>query len=1095
MSDQQTLIQFAGGLDLQSDPLTAPRGTLRHCQNFEVTTEAGYTKSGGWLPADGSLIGPEVPDFLYFEFKASEKTGTFIVNELVTLNLNASDGPRTITATYLGTGTPTAFLFAYNATEFADSLDAANSGEVIDVLGSLSGATIVIATSPGTVFQCGATEWDTPDQTGVGQPSTANYKSYSQAIVDAYLSIVRPVPGNPLSPVDAVCYYKDSYYAWRDLHALYFNTGTYTGAILEGMQLSKNGITSFGTILKFVVTSGTFSGGDAAGYVVFYDASDSIIATLAAGTQIKIMDALGANIGNVWKHDATDPRPLLQFTRALMYSAAEEQPNSSAPTDSWQRRRLCREISYKQTGASTGAGFGPSGDADFSIYEYSRLGTTSALAALSPVTTAYKFPNTVTQQSTAWANPNNIKAEDGAVASVAYPLIVTPAASSWIQGVEFDFSDIPAGSSIVGIEVVVKRRNTTAGEKFVDKTVQLVLPGGTFSANKANSALVYPNVLTDAIYGGTTDTWGISATPTLLNDASFGVRFEAVETVSAGATVLEVDDIKMRVTYVPATRAVYIRNASAAVPVDIPAGVIHYTVEGGRPVDNDTVGTLTIQIGSDEDEYKGTDGGKLLTYGRVIGSGEEIRTQPGGAGTLLGYTTSSDIPTTFPPTAVQNANNRARYEFKLANFYADPDAQMLWGVNGSEFGFMWDGQYSVRVRTGRRTDLDKPRHLVPHLGYMFWGFDSGDIINSATFRPVTCDTSQGTYLRNVGEPIMGLATFNGQTLGVLTDKTTRAYQGSDPGTFSPLIITPEVNCFEYTLTNLAGTPMWVSCRGIESVSSVQAYGDFVTKPISFLATPWLQPRLQSNKRFGVVDQRPSYAYAVRNKRQFRVPFRDGYQYTQTLFGSENRPMGTVQTHGRVHGDSLVQDILEFENRAPIRQAFAGLRSDGSEVIIACFENQHDRPQLVQTPNGVYPYVVKLDSSNTYGGEPFPGHMELNPIYTGFPTQPGKQQFAVVYAAAQAGEVFEMTVVSGENHYDTSTNVQGITRSVTIAPSLTATYIPQVQYSTKVDIGNAGECIRVTFSQDDPAAEAATNSMPMRFTQMVITTSPQGLPRT
>jgi len=1092
MSDKQTLVQFAGGLDLQSDPLTAPAGTLKHCVNFEVTTEAGYTKSGGWLPADGSLIGPEIPDFLFFTYKASELTGAFVPNELVTLNLDAEDGPRTTTATFIGIGSPTAFLFAYNSTEFADAMDAANSGNVIDVTGTLSGATIVIATSPGKVYQAGASLWDTDDETGIGFPTTADYKAYAQAIVDQYLSFVQPVPGNPLSPVDAVCYYKDAYYAWRDMHALYFNTGTYTGSILEGMQLSKNGTIAFGTILKFVVTSGSFATGDAAGYVVFYDASDSIIATLAAGDQIKIMDALGVNIGNVWKHDATDPRPLLAFTRAAMYSADEETPQATAPTsDSWVRRRLSREIGYKQAAGSVGTGFGPVGDADYSIYEYSRLGTTNALAQLSPVTTAYKFPTTVTQQYTVWANPNNIKAQDGAVASVAYPLILTPAVSTWIQGVGFDFSDIPAGSSITGIEVVVRRRNSTAGDKFTDKTVQLVLPDGTFSANKADVATVYPNALTDATYGGAADTWAIGPTPDMLNDADFGVRFEAVETVSAGATSLEVDDIKMRVTYIPATRLVYIRNAAAAVPTDIPAGVIHYTVEGGNSVTQDTTGTLTIQIG--DDEYKGTDGGKLLTYGRTIGAGEQIRTATGGGGNLLGYTTGADVPTTFPPSSVQDANDRARYEFKLANFYADPAAQMLWGANGSEFGFMWDNQYSVRIRTGRRADLDTPRHLAEHLGFMHWGFNSGDIITSAPFRPLTCDPELGSALRNVGEPVMGMATFNGQTLGVLTNKTIRGFQGSNPLNYSPIIITPEVNCLEYTLTNLAGTPMWASCRGVESVSSVQAYGDFATKPISDAATPWLQPRLQASTRFGVVDRRPAYAYAVRNKRQYRLAFRDGYQYTQTLFGRENHPMGTTQIIGRSHGPALDQDVLKFSNRAPIRQAFAGLRSDGSEVIIACFENQHDRPDLVQTPNGVCPYLIKLDSSNTYGGEPFKGSFELNPIYTGFPTQPGKQQQAVVYTAAQAGEVFEMSVVSGENHYDTSTFVQGVTQSVTIAPDLTATYIPQVQYATKVSIGNAGECFKATFTQDDPAQDS--NSMPMRFTQMVITTSPQGIPRT
>lgn len=1068
----ETLVALSGGLDLQSPNVAAAKGTLRDCLNFEVNTQAGYTRIDGHMPHDGTIMGPDIEDFVYVKVaRLNWNNVDFQYGEGVSLDLVGDGfvGIQTVLANCIGWSAPFGgvsdptlngvFLLAFVPGSFSSSLNI-SACRVNQVTGLSSAASLSFLVEPQL------------HKVSDGLLSPVDYASYRALVELRHVAAIDPVPGEPNSSLDASFTYKDVDYAIHDCIAFYFKAGQ-NGIIAEGHIIKDSGVI-LGKVLSVTVSSGSWSGGTAAGYVIVYDQADGAAFPLD-GTSLNLWSANGVTDLGTWAqyNGVLDRANLRGLTRALLYRATLQSLGTSKASVPWTRCRLSREIGYTQVGTVGSLGFGPQGDADYSIYEYSRLGLNDQNTQLQPVTTAYKFCITPTQNATAWTTLANIQAQDGAVANN----LLTGTYSTIMTASNFDHSEIPPGSVITGFEVVIRRRANLSAVSTRDNIVRLKMPDGTFSTNKANLASTYPIALADATYGGSTDTWGVQLTRDILNNPAFGVQFESLGT--AGDTT-SVDDIKVRATYVPATRLVYIRNASAAAPTDIEARVVHYTRDSGDQTTGDQVGILTLWIGTTEAD--GTAAGKA----RRIGAGEQIRTAAGGAGSLLALTTGEDVPTSLPCGAVLDTKN-AKWVIRLANYYADPDAQMCFAVNGAEYAFMYDEQYSVRIRTGRRQDLDAPRHIAHHLNFVHFGFDSGDVITSATFRPLTVDPALGSQLRNVGEPVMGLDTMNGQTLGVWTNRAVRGFQGNSPLNYIPIVISPAIGAIEYTVTNLAGVPMWTSARGVESAATVSAYGDFTTDPLSYLASPWLQDRVQFDSRVGLIDKRPVMAVAVRSKRQYRLYFRDGYVFTVTLFGIEDTPMCTIQRLERGTAEAPY-------NQAPLRHVYSGIREDGREVMLACFERQNAVITANATNNGAYPYATQLDAGRTFAGNAFQAYIELNPIYPSLPTQEHKYQSIFTWANAQP---LTGLVVYTKSIEDTPFNPTGAGIASSIQPAATATYLPLPNYSFSTNIARSGPFLRVRYTMGTTVdGDVATQlSEAARFTHLVLTTESMNLKRT
>lgn len=252
------LIRLQGGLDQVTPTLSLPSGFARRAANFECSINGGYTRIAGYERLDGR---PSPSAALYNLFQC-------------TLTATVSVG-NTITGMSSGA-----------------------TGKVILV----DGSTVVITRETGTFVASegisvgGVQKGTITTISGVATDGLLD-ATYKGLAADDYRADIAAVPGS--GPVRGVSYYNGTVYAWRDnvgatamkmyksttsgwtevdLMATFdFNTGArevFPGDTIVGHT---SGATAL--VKAVVVTSGTWAGGNAAGYMVFTNMTGTPVAS------------------------------------------------------------------------------------------------------------------------------------------------------------------------------------------------------------------------------------------------------------------------------------------------------------------------------------------------------------------------------------------------------------------------------------------------------------------------------------------------------------------------------------------------------------------------------------------------------------------------------------------------------------------------------------------------------------------------------------------------------------------------------------------------------------------------------------------------
>ena len=167
--------------------------------------------------------------------------------------------------------------------------------------------------------------------------------------------------------------------------------------------------------------------------------------------------------------------------------------------------------------------------------------------------TGWKSPGTCASVDrdgkAAWANPDNAKISDGNYA-------VCDAAAldygDWLRCTNFGFTvgDVPAGSSVDGIEVSVERQaEGTVVSTIVDSALYLRDAGGQTGDNKADAVTNWPTADASVIYGGGGDDWNAGLDDTEVIAATFGVDLSIYNEHATQPRHGDVDHIQIRITY------------------------------------------------------------------------------------------------------------------------------------------------------------------------------------------------------------------------------------------------------------------------------------------------------------------------------------------------------------------------------------------------------------------------------------------------------------------------------------------------------------------------------------------------------------------
>ena len=153
-----------------------------------------------------------------------------------------------------------------------------------------------------------------------------------------------------------------------------------------------------------------------------------------------------------------------------------------------------------------------------------------------------------------WDFPANAAVDDGGIARA--DLSCTGAWSGrsfYLDSTGHTFT-IPAGSTINGILLEIKRYMGSASGSIADDTVRLLKAGAPAGTDKAGVA--WSNTPSYALYGSATDMWGTTWTPAQCNAANFGARLRVVD-FGCDADIIppdnehmaQVDAMRITVTY------------------------------------------------------------------------------------------------------------------------------------------------------------------------------------------------------------------------------------------------------------------------------------------------------------------------------------------------------------------------------------------------------------------------------------------------------------------------------------------------------------------------------------------------------------------
>lgn len=1022
-----------GGLDLLTPPVMATPGTLIDCLNYEVALRRGYKLKDGHQRYDGGPVAAAdrftalqtcvqltggINPCLPWKGNASGIISTPIapsdyigkVLAIVPASVPSwSSTPNDFTAT--ATGEPELAIVFY-----ANDLEAPFNPTVQMYVSS---DTTVSSGNVGMVFSdfetydnWRRTKYPTIDNTAgaifISQINSNNYPEVgvapttftsilntsnspisSKAAMDSAYNGgisdgIQPVPGQ--GPVHGLFWFEGYLYAIRDYYTFAFDTGVSQPLPGDVLTYTVGGGLTIAFYMKVVsvkTTSGDWGAGTAAGTITVGAINPSSSFTTKIGsisvggsgafTVYRIVS--GSNVASFNTTSSFDAANMPAATSAGLYKATG---GRAAQNPSWESVDLGWLVNFKNgvspftsrqvVGDTTPAimttvWHSPSADPDapdkVAGYLWGALPSGSVISA------------DVADPSDADASYASVLRDTGGAGANTAGTMGAFA----VAGFGFTADEVPAGSTIVGIEIEVTRRTNQAGGTstytVTDKNMKLL--GVTGTPTYFDSTDAWPVGLSNDPTSYVAKTYGSSSSfPGLtalswndITSSSFGVQVGAtLASVSGtGGVQARVTGVRIRAYYTLPDDRIYFWNTATSTAISTSIHVINSTTTSGGTSGGNAAGTLDASSGTDLS---------------VVGDGWQIRTWPvtgtpagdGDGSIVIAVTDGSPTRQAFPTySALSSADRYLKYEFITSNFYARRGLDAVYFCNGLGPAMMFDGEHFCRIWTGLTSDREKPLHVCDHQGHLCLGYEAGTVEASVPGNPLSFDGAAGAMELGFGATVVGLCSTNGDSLVVFTDHDIQMIQGKlDSGPYQS-IISSDLAAIEYTIQPSVQF-VFTSAVGIHNLQSVQAYGDFKPSSTSENIWPFLKDRvaakvIEKNEPIGIIG-----SYTVRGKGQYRLLFNDGYQLTTTYISDSEPPQYTLQKF-----NSLPMNV----------------------VCNATDENGKDR--IFASSNANPGFVYELDCGHSADGQPINGYFDLSIADQKTPWQGHRYSDMAVYGQA------------------------------------------------------------------------------------------------
>ena len=216
-----------------------------------------------------------------------------------------------------------------------------------------------------------------------------------------------------------------------------------------------------------------------------------------------------------------------------------------------------------------------------------------------------------------------------------------------------------------------------------------------------------------------------------------------------------------------------------------------------------------------------------------------------------------------------------RMEFNNANFVASAAAQKMYGCDGVNLAFEFDGTNYIPIRTGML--VDTPTHVIFHRFYLFLSF-KGSVQFSAVTNPYAWSAVLGAGEIGVSDDVAGFVpqggTNAGSSMAIFTKQRTYILYGSSSANWNLVTSIYDLGYSAFTMQPVSNNTYGLTPRGIQSLITTLSYGDFDYASIAHQVMPFITARrgleIASN--------------SLRAKDQYRLYFSDGYALAMGLTG-------------------------------------------------------------------------------------------------------------------------------------------------------------------------------------------------------------------
>ena len=288
-----------------------------------------------------------------------------------------------------------------------------------------------------------------------------------------------------------------------------------------------------------------------------------------------------------------------------------------------------------------------------------------------------------------------------------------------------------------------------------------------------------------------------------------------------------------------------------------------------------------------------------------------------------------------------------RFRFVNYNFFGQSTQERMYGVSGSGEPFEYDGTTFLTLNTGVSGAF--PIDIVAHENHLFIGYKNGSVIYSGIGNPRLYTVVSGGGEIAIGDILTGLVTGYKSTLFVFGRNSTFYISGTSRANFKKKTLSEEAGAM-FGTSVLMDEPICLDDRGIRTVSSTEAFGDFSIATISDRIRPLLD-----FKRDGKIL--PVAAIRIRRKSQYRIFFDDG----ECL-------VGTYIHRGRFTAIEWTRSTLDLYDS----------EGDPEVGIIksVCSVEDNDGRERVMFSMRKSGYVYEMDRGFSFDGHPIQAFVRL-----------------------------------------------------------------------------------------------------------------------